>query len=512
MAAPFLSSPQTKRAYNRSLFEIVAPRYFVATRVLSFFRDAAWKRRAVSMVPDDIPAGPMVDVASGSGDLAALLVARFASRRCVTVDLTMGMTRLAARRLDGRALVTVQDMCRVGLRDSSAAVVSGGYALRNAPDLAAALGETFRLMVPGGVAVFLDFSRSPAAPVAFVQNLVLKAWGWLWGLLLHGRPSVYGYIADSLAAYPDRSELHSLCGRAGFSVAGSERKMFGLMEILLLKKPAPATTDGETVQTPGSLRAATASRTTQPWWPDLSVRCRDKELMDLPDAVVGDLWITLAAFRTINFFITPFRRMFRFTILSDARKRGLTKVIVCDIGAGGGDVGLWCGRELRRAGMRALVLQVDADWRVARFLKKASSLDAGTRVICADAAALCLKPGTVDYVVSNHMLHHCDERDILAILRNVRDAARYGFLVSDLVRSLAAYVGFRVLAALFFRRGFTLYDGLLSIRRGFTLDELDGLVNPSGAQGRVRLGRKGIGHFCAWSTGGALRAPRAGET
>lgn len=175
MPAAFLATPESKRAYNRSLFRVVAPRYAVATRVLSLGRDSAWKRRAIALLPRDIPDGVVVDIASGSGDLALLLCRRYARRTCIAADLTPAMTRTAAARLGHAAALTLQDMCRLGLADSSAAIVCGGYALRNAPDLPVALAEIYRVLKPGASAVFLEFSRSPLPAMAICQGMVLKS-------------------------------------------------------------------------------------------------------------------------------------------------------------------------------------------------------------------------------------------------------------------------------------------------------------------------------------------------
>src|SRR5271157_2681962 len=421
MPTSFLSTPESKRDYNRLLFNVVAPRYAIATRVLSLGRDSAWKRRAIALLPGEIPSGAVVDVASGSGDLALLLCERFSTRLCVAADLTPAMARTAAARLGRSAALTIQDMGRLGLADSSAAIVCGGYALRNAPDLSAALAEFYRVLKPGASAVFLEFSRSPSRAITFCQCLVLRLWGRLWGLLLHGSPRVYAYIADTLAAYPDRASLHVLCRQTGFTVAASEIRMFGLIEILLLKKPdSPPQSlrlrEELFVQNPGShrVRGAAASRATQPWWPDLSVRSREKELMDDRETAQADLYRTLHAFRLGNLFVSPFRSVFEKTVLADTGKKRLTKVLLCELGAGGGDIGQWCSRRLRRRGIAATVLYVDADRRVARFLKDRLGNDPFSRVICADAAAGCFKKNSVDYAVSNHTLHHLDESQVKA--------------------------------------------------------------------------------------------------
>lgn len=85
---------------------------------------------------------------------------------------------------------------------SSVDVVTGAYALRNAPSLRAAMEEVHRVLKKGGTAAFLDFHRMDRLK-APLQYLIGWIWMSLWGLLLHGHTS-HGYIADSLNQFPRR--------------------------------------------------------------------------------------------------------------------------------------------------------------------------------------------------------------------------------------------------------------------------------------------------------------------
>lgn len=236
--AHHLGSPERKRAYNQRLFTVVAPRYDLVTRALSGGRDAVWKRRLVDAVADRRPA-LCVDLACGTGDIARLLRKRFPSSRIIGLDLTPRMLELARRRSEGQRIEFRQgDMGRTGLPTASAELVTGGYALRNAPCLDQALAEVHRLLRPGGAAAFLDFSR-PSAPAAqHAESLLLRCWGGWWGWLLHRDPAVYGYIADSLERFPDRAAWPGLAARHGLTLIHRRRFLGGITELMVLEKPA----------------------------------------------------------------------------------------------------------------------------------------------------------------------------------------------------------------------------------------------------------------------------------
>lgn len=237
-----LHDPDLKRDYTRKLFSVVAPKYFAVTRALSFFRDAAWKKCLLSMAPRPEKNAVFLDMACGSGDITLLLGRKYPACRIVGCDLSFEMLGIARRRLGPFKNVELssQDMARLGIRDASVDLVTGGYALRNAPDIATVIAETVRILKPGGSAAFLDFSKSIVPCIAAAQCALLFLWGGMWGLFFHGRPSVYAYIGRSLAIYPDWKQLHRMFEGTGFVVRSSCTRMFGLIRIdVIQKKEAP---------------------------------------------------------------------------------------------------------------------------------------------------------------------------------------------------------------------------------------------------------------------------------
>jgi len=238
-AKSFLSDPFLKRAYNRKLFTVVAPRYRLATYGLSFFRDRAWKTFMVRQLPGAGNGDVIVDLACGTGDITRALAAAYPRALSIGVDFTPAMLRIAARRtMNPRMFLSVQDMAAMGVKTGAAGIVTGGYALRNAPDVSGVIAETSRMLKAGGTAAFLDFSKSPRPWLARLQCLSLILWGGVWGVLLHGRPSLYAYLGHSLAQYPTRPDLHARFEKAGLSVQRSIVIMFGFIEILIVQKRA----------------------------------------------------------------------------------------------------------------------------------------------------------------------------------------------------------------------------------------------------------------------------------
>ena len=237
-----LARAESKRDYNRLLFSPVAEVYARITQLLSFGRDRAWKRALVAALPQmDTPT--ILDLACGPGDLAYLLATRYPAAEVVGVDLSAAMLRKAeANRSRVPAEVARRisfeegDMTQLLYSDDRFDLVSGGYALRNSPDLERTIDEIGRILKPGGYAAFLEFSRSDRPLRSRLQTGLLSFWGRFWGRVFHGNPEVYGYIAESLKRFPDQAAFRELVESRGFTVLRYAPRMLGMLRLILLRQ------------------------------------------------------------------------------------------------------------------------------------------------------------------------------------------------------------------------------------------------------------------------------------
>jgi len=231
-----LENPREKKVYNEQLFTVVAPRYDLITKVLSFGQDNAWKRRLIQSLPDKKQA-KCLDIACGTGDITFSLAKKFPDSIIYGIDLTPSMLAIAEQKNSFSNIFFKQaDMCMLSYDNESIDIITGGYALRNAPSLDKAIIEIARVLKVGGTAAFLDFSKPKNR---FLQNMsyyILKWWGGFWGILLHRDPTVYSYIAESLALYPDRQALRLLLEKHGFRIEKSKLLMGGLLELIVCTK------------------------------------------------------------------------------------------------------------------------------------------------------------------------------------------------------------------------------------------------------------------------------------
>lgn len=222
--------------------------------------------------------------------------------------------------------------------------------------------------------------------------------------------------------------------------------------------------------------------------PDLSTRAVGlRELMDDPDADQRMLERTYRRFEWVNAVVSRPGLLYRRDIRPRAR---LGRLRILDVGSGGGDLCRGLAERLRRDGLSAEITALDADDRATRW---ASVHDdgAGVRYRCARTADLVREGATFDVVLSNHLLHHLSAEELQGLLAETRRLVGDGGLVvhGDIARSRTAYALFTAVTLPLSRSllagSFIRDDGLTSIRRSYTVRELEGSA-PAGW--RVRAG------------------------
>jgi demethylmenaquinone methyltransferase/2-methoxy-6-polyprenyl-1,4-benzoquinol methylase len=228
-------TPDSKRRYVRRLFGTIAARYDLITRLLSFGQDQRWKRRLLGLA--DVGDGTRVlDLACGTGDLSALAALRGA--RVIGVDFALPMLERARAKPTARAVRWLAgDIGGLPIATAAFDVVTVGYGLRNAAEIAPALAEIRRVLRSGGRLAALDFDR-PAAPwFRRVYLGYLTVVGATLGWALHRDPDTYRYIAASIRRYPGAGGVAALMRDVGFDDVRHVPVLGGLMAIHIARKP-----------------------------------------------------------------------------------------------------------------------------------------------------------------------------------------------------------------------------------------------------------------------------------
>jgi demethylmenaquinone methyltransferase/2-methoxy-6-polyprenyl-1,4-benzoquinol methylase len=196
----------------RGIFTAIAGRYDLANHLLSGGLDFLWRARCGRMVaawrPRDI-----LDLATGSGDLALEIRRRLPEARIVGADFCLPMLQVAARK--GLRPLVVADGTRLPFADASFDAVTVAFGLRNMESWPVALGEMARVLRPGGHLLMLDFSM-PAPPLAAPYRFYLhRVLPWFAGFLT-GERAGYEYLGESIESFPSGAAMCELVASRGF--------------------------------------------------------------------------------------------------------------------------------------------------------------------------------------------------------------------------------------------------------------------------------------------------------
>jgi len=219
-----LPDPAAKAAVVRAMFDRIAPRYARLNTILTFCLDRGWRRAAIAATR--VGAGDLVvDVACGTGDLAALAVA--AGAHAIGVDVAPAMLAHAGGR---GAMLVRADAAALPVRDGAADAVTCGFALRNVDAIPRVLAEAARVLRPGGRFVLLEVA-APGGMLGWGHRLYFHHVVPLVGGLLSDRQA-YAYLPASAAYLPSEPALRRMIEDAGF--ADVRRRLLGAGSVQLV--------------------------------------------------------------------------------------------------------------------------------------------------------------------------------------------------------------------------------------------------------------------------------------
>jgi demethylmenaquinone methyltransferase / 2-methoxy-6-polyprenyl-1,4-benzoquinol methylase len=216
LAAP----PDKSPARIAAMFDAIAGRYDFLNHALSAGLDTRWRARAIrdARLP---PGARVLDLCTGTADLAIAAITAAPGARVVGVDfagamLRLGLDKLRRRALDGRVTLVRGDATQIPVRDGWADAASIGFGIRNVAQPERALAELARVLKPGGRLVILEFGEPVVPGVRALYNWYFRAVLPRLGQLVSKHQSAYSYLPASVGAFPPPAAFAATISSHGF--------------------------------------------------------------------------------------------------------------------------------------------------------------------------------------------------------------------------------------------------------------------------------------------------------
>jgi demethylmenaquinone methyltransferase/2-methoxy-6-polyprenyl-1,4-benzoquinol methylase len=217
-----------------AMFDGIAQRYDLVNRVISLGIDQSWRKKTVRSL-ELSPGARVLDLATGTGDLAIMVSRMHPEVTIVGVDpsakmLEVGQKKLTEAGLDERVQLQVGDAQALKFADNDFDGLCIAFGIRNVPDRLQGLREMARVTKPGGRVAILELSEPRGGvlgPLArFHVHRVVPA----VGALLSGAKE-YRYLQKSIAAFPPAAEFEALMVEAGMRIVSSTALTFGVCHL-----------------------------------------------------------------------------------------------------------------------------------------------------------------------------------------------------------------------------------------------------------------------------------------
>ena len=222
---------QDRADYVQDMFARIAGRYDTMNRLMTFGQDVRWRQYVIRQA--NLPAGGrLLDIATGTGDIAEEGQQQVPGLRAVGGDFTIEMMR-AGKRLPGREAIrwVAADTLALPFPAATFAAVTSGFLMRNVIDVAGAFREQWRVTRPGGRVVVLESSPPKDNVLKPFIKIHLNTVIPTLGRLITGEADAYRYLPDSTQGFQGPDELAATMRAAGFVDVAYRLFMFGTIAI-----------------------------------------------------------------------------------------------------------------------------------------------------------------------------------------------------------------------------------------------------------------------------------------
>lgn len=214
------SNKGEKREQVEAMFNNIAPEYDKFNYLASLNIDRIWRKRAISSLKPYSPQR-VLDIATGTGDLAILINKILKPETIIGCDISEGMMQVAQKKCKARGITNIkfekEDCTALSYPDESFDAVTSSFGVRNFQELEKAIGEMYRVLRKDGHLVILELSSPVKFPMKQLFPIYAKFIMPAMGRLFSKDTKAYRYLPNSIAAFPQGEAMKAILENAGFS-------------------------------------------------------------------------------------------------------------------------------------------------------------------------------------------------------------------------------------------------------------------------------------------------------
>ena len=224
-----------KKAAIGSMFDDIAPGYDFLNHFLSFGIDRIWRRKAVRIISKTHSHADILDVATGTGDLAIAAV-KLEPLHITGIDisekmLAAGREKIIRKGLSENITLLRGESERILFPDNRFDVAMSSFGVRNFADPLAGLTEMGRVLRSGGLIVVLEFSKPAGFPFRQIYKFYFLNILPFIGRIFSKNKVAYRYLPETVMKFPENEEFLELLKNAGFTEVKQERLTLGIASI-----------------------------------------------------------------------------------------------------------------------------------------------------------------------------------------------------------------------------------------------------------------------------------------
>lgn len=237
---PYKDSSLNKKEQVEKMFDTISGNYDDLNRLISFGTDLKWRKKVLKHIINHQPES-ILDIATGTGDLAIKFAEKTKASKIVGLDLSEGMLSVARKKvndteLENKVKFIKGDSEALPFDENSFNAITVSFGIRNFDNLEKGLSEIFRVLKPNGALIILETSVPTKFPFKqgyqFHSKIILP----IVGKLFSKDKVAYSYLSKSASVFPFGDRLNNILQNIGFINVENKPQTFGVATIYTATK------------------------------------------------------------------------------------------------------------------------------------------------------------------------------------------------------------------------------------------------------------------------------------